>query len=439
MVEQFFFSTASPFRQLFWRLPYEWQIKLILLVWEMLYRWRRRSWRWAGNYLSHNLSSYCPGQAGLVSVVLPVYNQADTLAAAIESVLQQSYSCLELIVVNDGSTDHTPQVLSQYAQHPNVTVINQPNQRLAGALNQGFQAARGEFFTWTSGDNLMHPQQVQHLVSYLQANPQVAVVYADYELMDDAEHPIKDAAAVFMRGERGSSVVRPKHETARLNVGFECVVGPCFMYRRLVYPLIGSYNSALDGSEDFDFWIRINNFFKICHLGERQPLYFYRLHQQSMSARMKPRISQQRRWLMQREQRFQQQLNLPLQVAVDELTAQLLDRVQVAQPSLPALSCQPYFPQLTHSDFSGTAVLVHVSSLNAEIVEHCRQMKWLLLSWLMPDNTLTSTSSIIAQADLIISGGHTLPGLNNVVIAAQPEDIYYLARVFMASRLETSI
>jgi hypothetical protein len=438
MVQQLIYSPHSPLKQLFGRLPYEWQIKFILLVWEAQYRRRRRTWRWTGNYLSSTRPNFGVGQPSLVSVVLPVYNQAQTLAASLESILQQSYPNLELIIVNDGSTDDTPRLLAPYAEHPQVTLINQANQRLSAALNRGFQQARGEFFTWTSGDNLMHPQQVERLVTYLRTRPDVALVYADFELIDDNDRPVKDAKAVFMRGESNTAVVRPRHEPERLNIGFECVVGPCFMYRSFLPRLIGSYNPALEGSEDFDFWIRLNNFFKIRHLGDPQPLYYYRLHQHSMSARMKPRISQQRRWLMEREQQFQQHLQHPLRLIGDEASAQLLTRFTISPTSLPRLEfVRPStWPIILEESYD--AVLVNANSLTDTLLAYRQNSTGRLLCWLNSDQAVTSPLfAALAQADLVITLGETTLNLPNAICAGQPEDVYHLARIFVASRLET--
>src|SRR5262249_57420234 len=121
-----------------------------------------------------------PYVPGLVSVVLPVYNQADMLGDSIESVLGQTYQSLELIVIDDGSTDGVEEALRRYAGHPRVRVLRQANQKLPRALSNGFSFARGEFWTWTSADNLMHPEQLARLVAFLGAHPGTAMVYAHF-------------------------------------------------------------------------------------------------------------------------------------------------------------------------------------------------------------------------------------------------------------------
>ena len=96
----------------------------------------------------------------LVSIVLPVYNGARFLAEAIQSCLAQTYPHWELIVVDDCSTDDSPQIVAGFAaDDARIRVIRHAhNRKLPGALNTGFDAARGEYLTWTSDDNLLPPR-----------------------------------------------------------------------------------------------------------------------------------------------------------------------------------------------------------------------------------------------------------------------------------------
>lgn len=429
MLQKLLYSPASPLRQIFWRIPYKWQLKFILLVWEAQYRWRRRTWRWAGSYLSESRPNFGVGLTGLVSVVLPVYNQAQTLAASIHSVLQQSYPHLELIIVNDGSTDETAQLLERYIAQPKITVVNQAHQGLPAALNRGFQEARGEFLTWTSGDNLLHPEQVARMVNYLQTRPEVALVYADFELIDEEGRPVEDAAVVFMRGEAGTSIVRPKRESERLNIGFECVIGPCFLYRSFLHLLLGNYNLEMEGSEDYDYWIRINNFFKICHLGDDQLLYRYRLHPHRLSHRLKPQISQLRRWLMKREQQFQRRLAYPLIIGVDEPSAKLFAGLQPDQRALPVLSFVPLNQPIASFD----AVCLHSSAITSRLFRQLKQTLPPIICWLAPGDPVPE---LITQMDLVASLENSTLISGNTLFASTPEDIYHLLRIFVTARID---
>ncbi len=127
-----------------------------------------------------------PCRAGLVSVVLPVFNGENFVAEAVGSVLSQTYSALELIVVDDGSTDRTPSILDRFRADRRLRVLRQDNRKLPSALNAGFACARGEYYTWISADNRLLPAMLATLVEYLEANAAAQMVYADEELIDEA-------------------------------------------------------------------------------------------------------------------------------------------------------------------------------------------------------------------------------------------------------------
>ncbi len=230
--------------------------------------------------------SLAPGRPALVSVVLPVYNQAQYLGHAIDGVLDQSYPDLELIIVNDGSTDGIEHVLDRYRHIPNVSIINQANQKLPRALNNGFVHAKGEFYSWTSADNIMLPNQVERLVRYLQDHPDAAMVYSDYQAIDDAGDPLNDPT-FRPHNLDGSdrSIIRLPHGVTESNFhdSGDNFIGASFMYRRGAAWFIGDYSADTFGGEDYDYWLRMSNFFAIGHLPE--VLYKYRVHGNTLNAR----------------------------------------------------------------------------------------------------------------------------------------------------------
>src|SRR5215211_9350661 len=95
-----------------------------------------------------------PAEAGLVSVVIPCYNQAHFLGEAIESVLSQSYRNFEILVVDDGSTDNTSEVASRYER---VRIVRQENRGLSGARNRGLREAKGEYVVFLDADDRLLP------------------------------------------------------------------------------------------------------------------------------------------------------------------------------------------------------------------------------------------------------------------------------------------
>src|SRR5688572_24191279 len=114
----------------------------------------------------------------LVSIVMPTFNGARHLESAITSCLNQSHRRLELILVDDHSTDATPEIIRRTAarDHRVQTVRHDRNRKLPAALNTGFALASGTYLTWTSDDNLYHPDAIRDLVSALRHVPYVGVV-----------------------------------------------------------------------------------------------------------------------------------------------------------------------------------------------------------------------------------------------------------------------
>lgn len=237
----------------------------------------------------------------LISVVLPVYNGERYVAASIDSVLSQTYSNLELIVVDDGSTDRTAEILAKYEDETRVRIIHQPNRKLPGALNAGFAHASGELWTWTSHDNIMEPDMLARLAAFLKARPGVQTVYGDETIIDDNGNEVLNSDfCPLYQTPRGSGTICWPRDPGELSFVQNNYVGGCFLYRAWAARLTGPYDEHAFGFEDYDFWMRMNDLFGIAHLGEAQALYRYRLHDSSLSSRDKElQITERVRQFMQ--------------------------------------------------------------------------------------------------------------------------------------------
>jgi len=202
-----------------------------------------------------------------VSVVLPVYNQAHFLPAALDSVFAQTYTDYELIAVNDGSTDDTANVLADYQKRYGLTIIAQENQGLPRALNAGFARAQGEYLTWTSSDNIMLPDMLAVLVAALDDDQSVGLVYADRYLMDDEGHDLG----------RFNTCEYDPFLLLHANL-----VHCCFLYRREWAQRAGGYDPAFIYGEDWEYWVRLSQHCRMKRIP--QALYRYRLHRSSMTS-----------------------------------------------------------------------------------------------------------------------------------------------------------
>lgn len=203
----------------------------------------------------------------LVSIVLPTYNRAHVLPHAIKSILSQSYPHLELIVVDDNSKDNTAEVVQSF-DDPRIRYYrNDPNLKLPRALNRGFSLANGDYLTWTSDDNTFAPSAIERMVKRLQQGD-CHFVYADYYLFADLD--------------ANDQPILPRHERLPWPAQLEKSnhIGACFMYSRQAYQEIGEYDPELFLVEDYDYFIRLNNRFGTCHIGE--PLYYFRRHDDAL-------------------------------------------------------------------------------------------------------------------------------------------------------------
>ncbi len=200
----------------------------------------------------------------LVSIILPTYNGAKYIREALISCLIQSYKDLEVIVVDDGSTDETPTILDQFRDSRVKRIHNNKNRGLARSLNIGFARSTGQFLTWTSDDNRFETRAIEEMVSFLLEHPEIAFVYADYWNIDEEG-----------RIEERVHLCPPSHLPE-----FNCV-NACFLYRRIVYETIGDYDPTAAPAEDYDYWLRVYRQFQMAWLPK--PLYYYRRHPASLS------------------------------------------------------------------------------------------------------------------------------------------------------------
>jgi glycosyltransferase involved in cell wall biosynthesis len=118
----------------------------------------------------------------LVSVIIPVYNSAQFLKQSLESVINQTYQNIEIICVNDGSTDNSLEILQQYSDK--ITIMSQKNYGLASALNLGIRKMKGIWFKWFSPDDIMYPYTIQTLIDEAK-NKTNTIFYSNWDIIDE--------------------------------------------------------------------------------------------------------------------------------------------------------------------------------------------------------------------------------------------------------------
>jgi glycosyltransferase involved in cell wall biosynthesis len=201
-----------------------------------------------------------------VSIVVPAYNHAAYLDQAIGSVLAQAGPQVELIVLDDGSTDATRGVLEKYAGR--FQWESQANLGQAATLNKGWAMARGEILGYLSADDYLRPDAVRRAVDALAENPDVVLAYPDFEQVDAHSKTI--------------DVVRtPEFDYADMVLRAVCPPGPGAFFRRSAYVAAGGWNPALRRIPDFEFWLRLGLTGPFRRIPE--VLACYRVHGESQS------------------------------------------------------------------------------------------------------------------------------------------------------------
>jgi glycosyltransferase involved in cell wall biosynthesis len=189
----------------------------------------------------------------LVSVVIPSYNQAYFLHEAIESVLAQTYPHLEVVVVDDGSTDNTVEVASRY---PGVKYIRQENRGLAGARNTGIRHSTGQYLIFLDADDRLTPNALESGLACFEAHPESAFVWGRCRFVALDGAVLGDDLGFTVESDHYAAMLRrsyiPMHATV--------------MFRRTVFEAVGPYDISLKVCEDYDLYLRITRAFPIsCH------------------------------------------------------------------------------------------------------------------------------------------------------------------------------
>ncbi|MDJ0781747.1 MAG: glycosyltransferase [Desulfosarcinaceae bacterium] len=181
----------------------------------------------------------------LVSAIIPTHNRAWCLARAVDSVLDQTFTDVELIVVDDGSTDDTAPLLANYGDR--LKVIDQPNRGVSAARNTGVRAARGRWIALLDSDDHWLPNKLRTQLDWLDAHP-------DYRICQTEELWIRDGRRVNPR----------KRHRKFGGFIFErclplCLVSPsAVIIERRLLETVGGFDEALPACEDYDLWLRIS-------------------------------------------------------------------------------------------------------------------------------------------------------------------------------------
>jgi glycosyltransferase involved in cell wall biosynthesis len=247
--------------------------------------------------------SPAPGVAGRVSIVLPAWNASGTVAAAVESCLAQSWGDVEVVVVNDGSTDDTRRVLESFGDR--IRLLDRRNGGVAAARNTGVRAATGEYIAWMDNDDIAEPDRMALGAAVLLSRPDVAVVCSDFSsfvspgIEVERSHCASYYSAIRRRG--GMAAILPERvelpagsapggerQACRIGEAYELLLDgnfihpPTTMFRRRDLDRVGLLDEKLRYASEYELSIRLARLGRVAFI--EKPLLRYRRAETQLSS-----------------------------------------------------------------------------------------------------------------------------------------------------------
>jgi glycosyltransferase involved in cell wall biosynthesis len=208
-----------------------------------------------------------------ISVVMSVYNGEAFLAKAIESILNQTFRDFEFLIVDDGSTDATPEILSTYAkQDARIRIVRHENKGRAVSLNIGIDLATGKYIARMDADDVAVPYRLAEQMEFMERHPEVGLLGGAIELISATGLVIKTSQPPLEDSEIKS-----------LMLHYNPMFHPTVVMRKDVALAAGGYRKALLDADDYDLWLRMSERSRLANLGKT--MVQYRIHSEQVSIR----------------------------------------------------------------------------------------------------------------------------------------------------------
>lgn len=209
----------------------------------------------------------------LVSIVIPVYNSQQFLKESLESIINQTYSNIEIICVDDGSTDNSLKILKSYSEK--ITIISQKNQGLASALITGINNMHGKWFKWFSPDDLMYSNTIETLVNCAKKHPNT-IVYSNWKIIDEKGDELRDFCESNYNDLSDFEYYIRLLDGQQINVNTSLI--PSILFEKC---LIRNLDDPV--AVDYDFFIRAALLHNVKFYLIQKSLIKYRIHSEQLS------------------------------------------------------------------------------------------------------------------------------------------------------------
>lgn len=208
----------------------------------------------------------------LVSILMPVYNCLKYIDESLDSIINQTYQKIEIIIINDGCNDGTEEILKNFAKiNKNVKLINQKNQGYCDSINNGIKLCNGKYVARMDADDVMISNRIERQVHYMENNPEISILGTAIYYIDSKG--IKSRLQRF-----------PNKNSINERILDESPVAhPSALIRKTVFDKVGKFRKNLYPSEDYDYWLRAYSLGLIID-NLKTPLLLYRVHNQNTSS-----------------------------------------------------------------------------------------------------------------------------------------------------------
>lgn len=208
----------------------------------------------------------------LISIIIPCFNCSTFIIEAISSVIDQNYTSIEIIIIDDGSVDGSAEIADQYGSP--VKVIRQKNQGPAAARNRGIRESKGEFIAFLDGDDVWLPNKLADQVRFLQENQDVDIIYGDFKRWPANNNGKYPPPGQFISNNEDSSFDPDLsgwiYHKLLLDSSI-CIITA--LIRRTLYDKLGGFDEGLRTGEDYDFWLRASRITQAHKLRRAVALY----------------------------------------------------------------------------------------------------------------------------------------------------------------------
>ncbi len=207
-----------------------------------------------------------------ISVILPIFNGEKHIEKTLKTILNQTYKNFELMIINDGSTDKTPEILSRIKDKRVKVINNKKNLGVTKSLNLGIKKARCKYIARCDSDDLNYPKRFEKQINFLEENPEYVLIGSNAKWINEKGKTLK-----------GFKVKIEDRDIRRWMYIRNQFHHPSVMYKKSIFEKVGGYNEKFNGVEDYELWFRMMKFGKVYNLKEN--LIERRINEEGVTAK----------------------------------------------------------------------------------------------------------------------------------------------------------